>query len=85
MLELPTDHGRKRIVADRHTQHVRAAEGAHHLGEGHDETREQAGMTSGKVILRRMRQRLAPISSPASSRLESIDINAAETNRKKKV
>ncbi len=45
----------------------------------------RAGRTRGRVILRRMRQRLAPISSPASSRLESIDINAAETNRKKKV
>jgi len=42
-----------------------------------------AGTMSGNVILRRMRQRLAPINSPASSRLESMDISAAAANKKK--
>ena len=41
----------------------------------------RAGTTNGKVIFLRMRLRLAPAISPASSRLESIDISAAETNR----
>ena len=44
-----------------------------------------AGTTNGKVILPRIRARLAPANSPASSRLESIDISAAETNKKKNV
>ncbi len=78
-------HGCKYIVLDRRAQDIWPAKSAHYFGKGHDDTRKHRRHDQREGDLAQDAQRLAPIRSPASSRLESTDIRAAETNRKKKV